>query len=921
MRASSEQGLKVPPGAPPGWLWFLVLLLGLGLAGLPRARSGPPAPALWLSDLPYRPLEARLSLPAADHHRPYAPEWSGAASTSPLSLRELAALEERNDLRGIAAAYLLRSAPAQAVAFLERMPPSPERDNDRAVAALSLGRAEEALALLDDVLEAHPGLPQALWNRGLVLRELGLTLQAVECLEQVAALREPGWSEEARALAARLREHDRSRARSWKAAREAILSWVGVIPEGASSAPLPLEEASRFPGTLREGFYEALRAAPSRERAMSLLPLADALDRVHGGTVLHDHLLRVANRDFRLRAPLARDYALLVRDQHPAPDELVTRLRRSGEKDLYLGGLLHVPSAPRSGDELQRLARGEEDPWTALVLEEEQAKMEEAAGQWWKAEQRLLSALSQCRERGLSFRCMKIEHLLAALYTNNNRLAEASEHARAGWTLARTFGEWAQESTLLQAMGQIARFRANPSLAWALMAEALPREPDDCRLRNYVRRNLADLALSRFRVEEARRQMELALECQLPIGLLGASIITELSRVQPRADDARLVRQSLAEVPLESIPPGRRLLRSLIAGRFELEHDREAGRALLREVIAKADALPREDTDARDSRMLSYLRLLSTAGRDGAFDEVLSLAAAELEIAPLSRCVLAAAVDAERTVVAVRGPRGEVRGHYDTSRRTPLGDDVSRLIPGELLALLRGCERVDVLALPPLANRPGLLPSELAWSYRVPRLVPASRVPPPTLQLVAANVEPPPSLKLARLPDWHPPPASSSRSILLSGSDATPSRLLASMPEATEIEIHAHGMLDQGLSDASLIVLAPEENGRFALTAHDVRQLRLAGAPLVLLATCGAARMSPVLHESYSLPASFVAAGARAVFAAASDIPDSASRFFGAVRDRIRAGAAPAIALRDERLLWREREGTADWLDTVLVFE
>ncbi len=63
-------------------------------------------------------------------------------------------------------------------------------------------------------------------------------------------------------------------------------------------------------------------------------------------------------------------------------------------------------------------------------------------------------------------------------------------------------------------------------------------------------------------------------------------------------------------------------------------------------------------------------------------------------------------------------------------------------------------------------------------------------------------------------------------------------------------------------------------------------------------------------------------AGARGVLAATVEIPDlEAQAFFNAVRERMRSGAAPAVALRDERLRWlREGRGTK-WLDGVLLFE
>src|SRR5436190_2126936 len=82
------------------------------------------------------------------------------------------------DLQGLATGQLLRCEREQASRSLARAPRSPDVDSDRAAAALQSGAADEALLLLDPVLSANPSHPQALWNRALALRELGLPLAA-----------------------------------------------------------------------------------------------------------------------------------------------------------------------------------------------------------------------------------------------------------------------------------------------------------------------------------------------------------------------------------------------------------------------------------------------------------------------------------------------------------------------------------------------------------------------------------------------------------------------------------------------------------------------------------------------------------------------------------------------------------------------
>jgi CHAT domain-containing protein len=173
-------------------------------------------------------------------------------------------------------------------------------------------------------------------------------------------------------------------------------------------------------------------------------------------------------------------------------------------------------------------------------------------------------------------------------------------------------------------------------------------------------------------------------------------------------------------------------------------------------------------------------------------------------------------------------------------------------------------------------------------------------------------------LELPRLGAWEP---ADSGATVLSGASATPGRVLEAMTRATEIEIHAHGLINPTFSDASLLVLSPDASGRYALTAGEVRAHRLEGHPLVTLAACRAAHTGIQVHEPFSLPTAFLEAGASTVLAATVDIPDlEAGPFFLEVQERIRAGQSAAVALRDVRMEWLSREPES-WVRSVLVFE
>jgi hypothetical protein len=89
-----------------------------------------------------------------------------------------------------------------------------------------------------------------------------------------------------------------------------------------------------------------------------------------------------------------------------------------------------------------------------------------------------------------------------------------------------------------------------------------------------------------------------------------------------------------------------------------------------------------------------------------------------------------------------------------------------------------------------------------------------------------------------------------------------------------------------------------------------------------MLSACHAAHSAPVLYEARSLPAAFLVAGARAVFAADEAVPDQEGpAFFAAVRARIHEGISPAVALRDVRQSWLLEGKVKDWVKSVFLFE
>ncbi|HZI15047.1 MAG TPA: CHAT domain-containing protein [Myxococcus sp.] len=902
------------------WLMAVPLALAAGLATLMLVPGREPdTAALFLAQAPTRSLEARVTHPGADRHRPYAVMRSGGSGPQALPLRELARLEDAGDQRGIAIAYLLRGETSQASAILDKLPASADADTDRAVLALQRGAPEEALVLLERALKAEPRHPQALWNQGLALQQLQLPLRAAEAFEQVAALKEPGWSEEAAQRAARLRGVEQEERKDWEGMRNDCARMMD------GEVLFTEQQVEARPGMARVCFYNAVRTATSPERLEALRPLAVRLDRREEGTHLEDYVRRASRQDFSVRAPRVRDFIRVTRGELP-PTEVepfLARLRDARLEDMLLGALTYMD--PRQHlEEYVALAKATRDPWFALLAEERQARAEALKEQWLAAQERLQAAVRGCgaEKKRQSYRCMSLERELGLLSMRLYRPLEAREQLKSALRMAMEGREWGTRRRLLQELGQVARARNELALARAYMEETLLQTPESCADSEVA---LSNLALAHHRALDfagARTYLDRATGCRKQASMTRLALLADLARTPHSApgDEAQLV-QSLEELRRTALEPGEDVLLRHIEGRFFLELDRRKGQELLRQSLVEAAKQPATNVYARKGRAYSYTSLILDAGKHGELEQGLALFAEERSLPVPERCALGVTVDDERTFVVARDAGGRLTGHYDAERKTPL-EGVDGLVPTAMVDALRACASVDVLARPPVQGRAGLLPADLAWSYRTgapPQPQEQARAP---KRLVVADVLAPRSLKLPALRAWSPPTPAEGVLTVLRGASATPARVLESLGDATEVQIHAHGIIDPAVADASVLVLSPAgDTGRFALTTEDLQGQRLQGHPVVLLAACHAAHTTAYFHENLGLPLAFVQAGARAVLAATQEIPDAeAADFFEPVLSRIRAGEPAARVLRDERQAWLRRHGST-WVQQVLLFE
>jgi hypothetical protein len=922
-------GLRDQPRAAPGprrlrWLGTGALAVAavIALVLAMRPPAAPPSPEdeivaslgaarAWEDRLPYAPL---------DHHRAYSPSRAGpGAPAEAISSEAVIQLGQRKDPGGLIAANIARGDLVSADALLQKAGPGDDLDVERAVVAARRGQATAALAVLDRVLDRNARHAQALWNRAVVLGALDLPLAAAEAFGASAALAEPGWSTEAAARRDELTGRERARIEHLKDA-------VRTCNELGSGALPDLAVASRYPYLCRPSLYVAVRRAHSREDAQRLLPIARAIDAASGDTASSALIERVAAADFAARGKTVALYERITAQPPPAGSEqarIVAQLRSAGpaHADLLLGALLRVqPQTPDTLDELVRVARAAHDPYFDELATEKDADAKLATGRALEAEVELREAVARCAPRDVELRCTYLQMKLIEQYLARHRPTDAAEVATVALQRTRRLGlNWA-ERVLFDFLSDAARYERDFPQMRAYLREAALRSTA-CDQQLGRRESLADAEVAELQFARARRELDQAPPCTPPMSLIRAQTEAELARFDGTPERTAALRGELDRTRRETATSaGQRALIDAIEGRLLSASDAAGARALLRQAIAAADALRYDDVEGTKARTLAYRTLLVLGAGDLDPEAELALFAAAARVPRRPGCALGALIDGERLVLVARDAHGQLHPVFEPRAFTTPDFDARAVVPAAIVGALAGCPRVDVLALAPLYGQPRLLPPELAWSYRGP----AGTPPPPGAGrrsvLTIEDTRPPAALGLPRLQSpSHEPRGSGIDEIVLGGAEATPHRVRRELPAADLAEFHAHGFVDLGISDVSLIALSTDLDGSFALTARVIAGLHLARAPFIALAACDAAYTAPYLHEPWSLPYAFLLAGARGVLAPATAVPDrDAGSFFRTVGDQILRGLDPAAVLRDQRM---QRRAAADWVDAVVLFD
>ena len=935
LAAAAALWLVIPHASPPPDAERVAALDAQHSAALDAQHSAALDAALG----PSRPIEARVTIPGAARFRPVDVQRSAAPAATPIRLLDLEReLEQRRDWHAAAVVALLAGDREHAARAFAQAPATPEVDADRAALGLldgSRAALERALDDADRALAARPDLPAAVWNRALVLAALDLPLAAARELDRVRALGEPGWADDAGRRAAALRQTVAARRALWKRAMESRRPLI----EGTAAVP---PELAQVAGYVTLALYDAVRAAPSREAVLALLPLARTLDAGYRSDRLAGYVQRIAAANFAVRRPLADGYRRLM---YGAPamtgaeiDALLRTLERGAADDIRLGALARTGRIGAQLETYRKLATATGDPWFLAIAEQETAAAERRTGNVTAAERRLRGAIEVARRERLGYRVVVLREQLVKLLEDIQHLPQAAEQASLAFRESADAGEGASEMNDLADLVAINQNRYATGLFRAYVTEQLERSQtsDDvgpsplneeitCATRQYAYQSLANLALEAYEPDVARDWLVRAPTCRkayaADLMFQRAVYAADLYRLSRRTSDAELARTSLTALRGAELSSAEQAMVEYIEGNLVIDDDRAAGERHLRAAIARAGHLRDPVNYNLKARAYSFARLATRAAQAADHAQVLALLAEDLEVPAPKRCAVAVARYAERTAVAFADARGELGGRDAIDRGRDPG--VAGLVPASAVERLRGCDRVVVLARAPVLGTGRLLPPELAWSYVLqgsrPAAAPAATSPAPS-RLVVANPESPADLKL---PPLGPYPDEAARgATVLRGADATPTRVLQAMREASVIEFHTHGIIGNDVTEPSYLVLSPELDRQYALTAADVAQVALAGAPLVILGACHAAASSRSLEGGTGLAEAFLRSGARAVVASPDAIPDlAATAFFAAVRERVERGADPAVALRDERL--RRLTGSHDdaWVSGLVVFE
>lgn len=312
-----------------------------------------------------------------------------------------------------------------------------------------------------------------------------------------------------------------------------------------------------------------------------------------------------------------------------------------------------------------------------------------------------------------------------------------------------------------------------------------------------------------------------------------------------------------------------------------------------------------------------------------------------VEYLPLPDRLVAFVIDARRIVsrdIAATPATLALRaGALDGAMRDRAGEDAVRHTSAALQELLiaplddelRGASSVTFVAPPPLASVPfaALFDARsgrwLIEDHLVRIAASATRSAQPAAMRTNGVVIIHPSAGRSALPSASAEAASLLRiypgAKLVEGNDATPAAVLDSIASAAVIHYAGHADSER---DAGLVLSSATGHDQL-LYGSDIVRTRLRAAPLVILAGCGTLRGEGGGDLfSASLARAFLLAGARAVVGTSCDVrDDAAAELFGGLHRALAASGDPAAALREAQLamIHGPSHDVADWAAAQIV--
>lgn len=949
--ARFEREESEPASRAPRWWIAVAAVVALVVIAIPVFRSRregtPIATLITASPRAHRNVDARLSgFPWAHLAAPV----RGSALPDPADLKLTGAagdvLDKTKDAHAVGVAYLLIQRRTDAITSLERAAQQQSNDahvwNDLAAARYAYAIREEhpsqlpqALADADHALRIAPSMPEALFNRALILEGMQLRDSARAAWKTyLDADSGSAWAVEAREHLSKLEQHS----------RRFDPKLLDQLPPAQLVAEFPREARRWGEGVLLADWADA----PSPAKLARVRALADALVAFNGDHMLDDAVAAIERADDHTRSILA-DAHRTYRDARIA----YTKLRATeAEAGLRRAIALFDEGKSPMADVARFYAAG--------------AALFQSRGEESRAElQALLASIDRTRYRALDAEARWQLALQA------NTAGDWGAAVREAETASRSLAALHEDNEASEA-DVVASYAleviGDADAAWSRRVSALARLDGDawrdrrtaiiyaaaCALRSLDRRDAADAVLgvliaecgdtsprlrSLAHVERARDSMHDAAAAVRELGLA--------NETAARIKDVALHESAQAQIDLAfAMLQLRDDPRSAAAGAeraaaFFRDHElgalvpdallqRARAHEALGDEIAASDYDAALDAVAQQQQTINSsfwrARFLDTAAEivDGAIEFHLSRGDSQAAFAIADRAkggagtapqahVIEYAVlrhslaifrmsDGRLTVTRLPIDRPELDAQISSfidklRHRAPDVQRASASLHALLIAPLQLNGEEDIIIVPdrrlnalPFAAlydeshhrylvedhairfAPNARESSVASSALAPAVVvsdPAAGDAPP---LLAAREE------ASRVAAIH-------NATMLTGETATSARFAAECERAALIHYSGH-------ENSTLLDLA------------NVEKLRLAQHPVVVLAACGTMQGDPThVAGMTTIGHAFLAAGARSVVGTLWEVDDDvAAILFRRFHERLRAGGAPATALREVQL-------------------